>query len=208
MPRKGQGRITGNPVTTTTPNPAGGVKLETFIPSTLMKRGTTKQIITPIEAPEAFRVEAVQERRDRKAAKDTPLIRALGLAHYWQHLLDSGKVGSLSEIAVAEGMDLGQVSRIARLARLAQWVVEKCLAGGGNGCASKSPESNLACAITDLHWCQALLIVVPIYPRFERQSQTGHRLLMNGLGRYSTICGCFLAHFGFLMVLARLGQCR
>lgn len=132
MPKKGQGQITGRPVTSTIPNPAGGVKLETFIPWTLVKRGTKKQVITPIEVPEDFRVEAVRERRDRKAAKETPLVRALGLAHYWQHLLDTCKVGSLTEIAAAEGMDLGQVSRIARLALLAPWVVEGCLVGTEN----------------------------------------------------------------------------
>ena len=96
MSRKGQGRITGRPVTTTNPNPAGGVKLETFIPWTLVKRGAKQEVITPIDAPEAFRVEAVRERRERKRGKDTPLIRALGLAHYWHHLLDSGKFGSLT----------------------------------------------------------------------------------------------------------------
>ena len=111
------------------PTPAGEVKLETFIPWTLVKRGTKKEVITPIEAPEAFRVEAVQERRDRKAAKDTPLVRALGLDHYWQHLLDTGKFGSLTEIAAAEGMDLGQVSRIARLALMEPGVVEAGLRG-------------------------------------------------------------------------------
>jgi hypothetical protein len=52
----------------------------------------------------------------------------LGLAHHWQHLLDTAKVGSLKEIAAAEGMDLGQVSRIARLAQLVRWVVAGCLA--------------------------------------------------------------------------------
>jgi hypothetical protein len=133
MPRKGQGRITGQPVTTTIPNPAGGVKLETFIPWTLVKRGTKKEVITPIDAPEAFRVEAVRERTNRRTTKYTPLVRALGLAHYWQDLLDTGKFESLTEIAAAEGMDLGQVSRIARLARLAPWVVEVGLAGAENG---------------------------------------------------------------------------
>jgi hypothetical protein len=133
MPRKGQGKITGRPVTTSIPSPAGGVKLETFIPWTLVKRGTKQEVITPIEAPEAFRVEAMQERRDRRSTKETPLVRALGLAHYWQHLLDTGKFESLTEIAAAEGMDLGQVSRIARLTRLAPWVVETCLAGEAEG---------------------------------------------------------------------------
>ena len=98
-----------------------------------VKRGAKKEILTPIESPEAFRVEAVTERREREAAKDTPLVRALGLAHYWQHLLDTGKVGSLTEIAAAEGMDLGQVSRIARLTQLAPEIVEACMAGEDNG---------------------------------------------------------------------------
>ena len=74
-------------------------------------------------------MEAVQERWERKAVKHTPLVRALGLAHYWQHLLDTGKFESLTEIAVAEGMDLGQVSRIARLALMEPGVVEAGLAG-------------------------------------------------------------------------------
>ena len=74
MPRTGQGRITGNPVNTKTPNPAGGVKLETFIPWTLVKRGTKKEVITPIDALGAFRVEAAQERLNRRSAKATPLV--------------------------------------------------------------------------------------------------------------------------------------
>ena len=49
----------------------------------------------------------------------TGAVSALGLAHYWQHLLDTGRFRSLTEIAAAEGMDLGQVSRIARMAQLA-----------------------------------------------------------------------------------------
>jgi hypothetical protein len=51
MPRTSQGRVTDRLVTTTIPSPAGGIKLETFIPWTLVKRGMKKQVITPIEAP-------------------------------------------------------------------------------------------------------------------------------------------------------------
>jgi len=55
------------------------------------------------------------------------LIRALGLAHYWQRLLDEGKYRSLTEIAAMEGMDRGQVTRTARLVRLGPEIVEHCL---------------------------------------------------------------------------------
>jgi len=84
MPRRGEGRITGTPVTTEIPQPAGGVKLVTFIPWTLVKRGMKKEIITPIDAPEAFTVEAAAERQKKKAEHESPVVRALGLAYYWQ----------------------------------------------------------------------------------------------------------------------------
>ncbi|MGY6217128.1 hypothetical protein ACW73L_18370 [Methylolobus aquaticus] len=58
----------------------------------------------------------MKARRTEEDAQDTASVRALGLDHHWQHLLDTGKLGSLREIAAAEGMDRGQVSRIARLA--------------------------------------------------------------------------------------------
>ena len=122
MPKKNT-LITGRAVTQAVPSPAGGVKLETFIPWTLVKRGVKKQVITPIDAPEQFREEAAKERQQKEAAKDSPLLKALGLAHYWQSLLDEGKYRSITDIAAAEGMDLGQVSRIIRLTRLApEWI--------------------------------------------------------------------------------------
>ena len=105
MPRITQGRITGRAVNNAIPSPAGGVALETFVPWTLVKRGVKQEVITPIEVPEPPDV-----------ANETRALRALGLAHYWQHLLDSGEVEYLREIAAAEDMDRGQVSRISRLA--------------------------------------------------------------------------------------------
>ena len=128
MPRKTQGRITGRAVTNAIPSPAGGVKLETFIPWTLVKRGVKQEVITPLDSLEAFRVEVVAARR-AEDAQDTASVRALGLAHYWQHLLDTGRFQSLTEIAVAEGLDLAYVSRIARLAWVGLGVVEACLVG-------------------------------------------------------------------------------
>ncbi|CAJ0781198.1 hypothetical protein LMG18090_01288 [Ralstonia mannitolilytica] len=125
MSRNHRGQSLGNPVTRSLPAPAGGVQLETFVPWTLVKRGSKKQVITPLNAPQEFVVEAKQA---GDSTHDTPLMRALGLAHYWQRLLDDQRFDSLTQIAAAEGMDLGQVSKIARLAYLAPAVIEACLA--------------------------------------------------------------------------------
>jgi hypothetical protein len=130
MARNDKGMLTGTPVTYQIPAPAGGVQMETFIPWTLVKRGVRRQVITPIDAPEHFEKEAVVERSARKKVKDSPSIRALGLAHYWQRLLDEGKYRSLTEIAAAEGMDRGQVSRTAQLTRLSPEIVKSCLSDG------------------------------------------------------------------------------
>ncbi len=107
---------------------AGGVQMETFIPWTLVKRGVRREIITPLDAPQAFTVEAVAERTKRKAAQNTPLIRALGLAHYWQRLLDEGRAKTIADIAAAESIDVTQARRVLRLRLLAPAVVEKLLA--------------------------------------------------------------------------------
>jgi len=124
MSKKHRGRIKGDPVTYQTLLPAGGVQLETFIPWTLVKRGLKKQVITPLDAPQAFAEEAAQERAARAAAQDTPLMRALGLAHHWQRLLDDQWVASVAEIAEAEGVDITQVRRLMRLTLLAPGVLD------------------------------------------------------------------------------------
>ncbi len=128
MAKKDKGVLTGKPVTYQIPSPAGGVQMETFIPWTLVKRGIRREIITPLDAPQAFAVEAVAERSKRKAAQNTPLIRALGLAHYWQRLLDEGRAKTIADIAAAESIDVTQARRVLRLRLLAPAVVEKLLA--------------------------------------------------------------------------------
>ena len=125
MSKKHRGRFKGDPVTYQLPNPAGGVRLETFVPWTLVKRGIKKQVITPLDAPQQFLSEATREREARAAAQDTSLMRALGLAHHWQHLLDEQRAASVAEIARAEGMDVTQVRRLLRLTLLAPDVLER-----------------------------------------------------------------------------------
>ncbi|MEF9343697.1 hypothetical protein V4889_21255 [Ralstonia solanacearum species complex bacterium KE101] len=128
MSRNHRGRILGEPVTRSLPLPASGVQLETFVPWTLVKRGSKKQIITPLDAPQEFAAETRREKRIRDATQDTPLIRALGLAHYWQRLLDEQRFSSVAEIAEAEGIGITQVRRLLRLTLLAPDVVEGLLA--------------------------------------------------------------------------------
>lgn len=85
---------------------------------------TAKQVITPLDAPQEFLSEATREREARSAAQDTALMRALGLAHHWQRLLDEQRTASVAEIAKAEGMDVTQVRRVMRLTLLAPEVME------------------------------------------------------------------------------------
>ena len=135
MSKKHYGVQTACPVSHEIPTPAGGVRLETFIPWTLVSRGVRREVITPLDAPQEFAVEAGRERAAREVAQDSALVRALGLAHHWQRLLDEGRYRTITEIATAEGMDLGQASRVAQLARLAPALVEVCVAHGPDGLA-------------------------------------------------------------------------
>ena len=125
MSKKHRGRYEGDAVTYQLPSPAGGVQLETFVPWTLVKRGLRKQIITPLDAPQEFMEEARREQQARESAQETALLRALGLAHHWQRLLDEQRVGSVAEIADAEEINVTQVRRLMRLTLLAPAVVEQ-----------------------------------------------------------------------------------
>ena len=88
-------------------------------------------------------MEAAAERTKRKAAQSTPLIRALGLAHYWQRLLDEARFQSITDIAAAEGTMLrrpGGCRATARQSRCGDQSGERaapsdaaCLAGAGRG---------------------------------------------------------------------------
>ena len=123
--KKHYGKQTGRPITHELPTPAGGVRLETFVPWTLVRRGLRKRVITPLDAPQEFLSEAAQERKKKTAAQVSALMRALGLAHHWQRLLDEDRATSIAEIATAEGMDVTQVRRVMRLTLLAPEVIER-----------------------------------------------------------------------------------
>ena len=99
MSKKHYGKQTGRPVTHEIPTPAGGVRLETFVPWRLVQRGSKKQIITPLDSPQEFLSEAAREREARAAF--------------------------VADIASAEDMDVTQVRRVMRLTLLAPEVIER-----------------------------------------------------------------------------------
>lgn len=127
MPAKSYGVQTGRAVTRAIPSPAGGVRLETIVPWKMVQRGCRREVITPLGAPLEF-AKPVQAKR--RTEDDSPLVRALGLAHHWQELLDSGRYQRLRDIAEAEGIDVGRVSRILRLTQLAPTIIEAAVSQG------------------------------------------------------------------------------
>ena len=57
------------------------------------------------------------------------LIRALGLAIFWQQQLDQGVLPSVEALAQREGKDISTISRILHLGLMAPALMEICLAG-------------------------------------------------------------------------------
>jgi hypothetical protein len=58
-----------------------------------------------------------------------PLLKAIGLALYWQQLLDNGSFSSMEDLAQREGRDISTVSRIMHLGLMAPDLVDTSLAG-------------------------------------------------------------------------------
>ena len=64
-----------------------------------------------------------------KTNKDDNLIRAIAKAHHWRGLLDSGRVGSMQEIADKEKIRASYVGRMLDLTLLAPDIVVSILNG-------------------------------------------------------------------------------
>ena len=120
-------RATGAPVARECRD-GGQVKLSTFIPLKIRKRGASKVVVRAdgqIEAPGKV---ATQH--------DQPLLVALTRAFYWQQLIDDGVVGSGSEIAQREGLHHSTVNELLRLTLLEPAVIQSILAGQQPRCMS------------------------------------------------------------------------
>ena len=124
---KARVQATGQPVARERRD-GGQVKLSTFIPPKIRKRGVRKVVVRPdgqVEAPGKI---ATQH--------DQPLLVALTRAFYWQQLLDDGVVASGSEIAQREGLHHSTVNELLRLTLLEPAIIQAILAGQQPRCMS------------------------------------------------------------------------
>lgn len=106
----------------------GQVKLSTFIPLKIRKRGASKVVVRPdgqLYAPGKVATQI-----------DQPVLVALTRAFYWQQLLDDGVVGSGSEIAQREGLHHSTVNELQRPTLLEPAIIQAVLAGKQPPCMS------------------------------------------------------------------------
>ena len=90
------------------------------IPMDLKRRCGRKEIIVPEGLPGTERP---------KSPSQEPLVTALARAFHWQELIDSGRYGSITELAEALGVDRSYVGRVIRLTLLAPDIVEAIVRG-------------------------------------------------------------------------------
>jgi hypothetical protein len=65
----------------------------------------------------------------RRAVVDNTVVKALGRAHRWKAILESGEYGSMTELAKAEKINFSYLCRVLRLTLLAPDIVEALLDG-------------------------------------------------------------------------------
>lgn len=117
----------GNPVARERRD-GGLVKISTFIPLKIRKRGASKVVVRPdglAQAPGKLTSQI-----------DQPLLVALTRAFYWLQLLDDGVVDSGSEIAQREGLHHSTVNELLRLTLLEPAIIQSIMAGQQPRCMS------------------------------------------------------------------------
>ena len=93
-----------------------GHTLTVVIPLAVKPRGGRKAVVTP-------GVLALERRQD------VTLIKAVARAFRWRKMLETGRFGTLAELAAAEKINASYVSRVLRLTLLAPDIVEAILDG-------------------------------------------------------------------------------
>ena len=102
----------------------GGRTLLIRIPMRLKRRGGRKEVVAPATTSASADDPDANASPARRA-----LLLALGRAHLWQDMLESGRAESISALAERFGVDRSYVGRILRLALLAPDIVEAIARG-------------------------------------------------------------------------------
>ena len=92
------------------------------IPLTIRRRPGRKTIISP-NGDQLTSAGGISRRAD------PAMVKALARAFRWKRMLDQGRYGSITEIAVSEKIDRGFVGTLLRLTLLAPDIVEAILDG-------------------------------------------------------------------------------
>lgn len=120
-------QVTGNAVARERKD-GGQIKLSTFIPLKIRRRGGSAVVVRPKGD--------VTAQSQVASHHDQPLQVALTRAFYWQQLLDDGVVASGSDIAKREGLHHSTVNELLRLTLLDPAIIETILAGQQPRCMS------------------------------------------------------------------------
>ncbi len=112
-------RITGNAVAQQKAID-GQLKLTTFIPLKIKKRGGKRIIVQP---------ETGHAQSTHAPGYDSPMLVALSRAFHWQRLLAEGLAESGSDIAKREGLHHSTVNELLRLTMLEPAIIQSILAG-------------------------------------------------------------------------------
>ena len=98
----------------------------TFVPLSIKRRHRRTLLIAPPESGEANMLRAGPQ---SAPSFDLPLIRTLGKAFYWQRLLDSGEVPTITALAHQLNLEPGWVAEVLRMTRLAPDIVQAVISG-------------------------------------------------------------------------------
>ena len=97
-----------------------GESIRIHIPLKFKRRGGRKEIIVADGLPNF---------QPDRTAYQKPLVIAIARAHQWQRLLDTGRIGSISELAKRLKVDHSYISRLLHLTLLAPDIIEAILDG-------------------------------------------------------------------------------
>jgi len=97
-----------------------------LVPMTIRRSGGRKQIIGPDGAPVRVGGDGIGVATTRG---DPTLVKALARAFRWRRMLETGRYGTIDELAAADKINSSYASRLLRLTLLAPDVVEAILDG-------------------------------------------------------------------------------